>query len=201
MIPDENDPYHLPANLDAPLDDGAARHLVGLPLPNVKLLSTHDGEIDLQDLEHAVVFFFPRSGRPGQPAGEEWDRIPGARGCTPQALGFRDLYPAFRELGIEVYGISTQTSGYQREFAQRNRLPFELLSDSQLVLTRTLRLPTFEFPVREGGPSTLIKRMVWYIERGRIEKLWYPVFPPHENAREVLAWMLALANEHATEAS
>src|SRR5580765_6713472 len=87
----------------------------------------------------------------------EWDRIPGARGCTPQALGFRDLHPAFRELGIEVYGISTQTSGYQREFAQRNRLPFELLSDSQLVLTRALRLPTFEFPVREGGPNTLIK--------------------------------------------
>ena len=69
------------------------------------------------------------------------------------------------------------------------------------MLTRALRLPTFEFPVREGGPSTLIKRMVWYIERGRIEKLWDPVFPPHENAREVLAWMLALANEHATEAS
>ena len=133
-----------------------------------------------------------------KPAGEEWDRIPGARGCTPQALGFRDLHPAFRELGIEIYGISTQTSGYQREFAQRNRLPFELLSDSQLVLTRALRLPTFEFPVREGGPNTLIKRMVWYIERGRIEKLWYPVFPPHENAREVLAWLLALASEHAT---
>jgi len=201
MIPDENDPYHLPASLDAPLDDGAARHLVGLPLPNLKLLSTQDAEVDLQDLEHAVVFFFPRSGKPGQPAGEEWDRIPGARGCTPQSLGFRDLYPAFRELNLEVYGISTQTSGYQREFAQRNRLPFQLLSDSQLVLTRALRLPTFEFPVKEGGPNTLIKRMVWYIERGRIEKLWYPVFPPHENAREVLAWLLALANEHANGAS
>jgi len=201
MIPDENDPYHLPANLDAPLDDGAARHLVGLPLPNLKLLSTQDAEIDLQNLEHAVVFFFPRSGKLGQPAGEEWDRIPGARGCTPQALGFRDLYPAFRELSLDVYGISTQTSGYQREFAQRNRLPFELLSDSQLVLTRALRLPTFEFPVLEGGPNTLIKRMVWYVERGRIEKLWYPVFPPHENAREVLAWLLALANEHANEAN
>jgi peroxiredoxin len=199
MIPDENDPYHLPANLDAPLDDGAARHLVGLPLPSLKLLSTRDQEIDLQELDRAVVFLFPRSGKPGEPAGEEWDRIPGARGCTPQALGFRDLYPAFRELGAEVFGVSTQTSGHQREFAARNRLPFELLSDSHLVLANTLHLPTFEFQVREG-PGTLIKRMVWYVERGRIEKLWYPVFPPHENAREVLAWLLALASEHATEA-
>lgn len=200
MIPDENDPYHLPANLDAPLDDGAARHLVGLPLPNLKLLSTRDREIDLQDLERAVVFFFPRSGTPGQPAGEEWDRIPGARGCTPQALGFRDLYPSFQELGVELLGVSTQTSGYQREFAARNRLPFELLSDSHLVLARSLRLPTFEFPVPGGGPNTLIKRMVWFIDRGRIEKIWYPVFPPHENAREVLSWLLTVAQENASGA-
>lgn len=195
MIPDENDPYHLPASLNAPLDDGAARHLVGLPLPNVKLLSTRDREIDLQELERAVVFFFPRSGTPGQPASEEWERIPGARGCTPQALGFRDLHPGFQDLGVEVYGVSTQTSGYQREFAARNRLPFELLSDANLVLTRTLRLPTFEFPVPSGGPNTLIKRMVWFIDRGRIEKLWYPVFPPHENAREVLSWLLGVSHE------
>lgn len=192
MIPDENDPYHLPASLDAPLDDGAARHLVGLPLPNVKLLSTRDREVDLQELERAVIFFFPRSGTPGQPASEEWERIPGARGCTPQALGFRDLHPSFQEIGVEVFGLSTQTSGYQREFAARNRMPFEFLSDANLVLTRALRLPTFEFPVPGGGPNTLIKRMVWFVDRGRIEKLWYPVFPPHENAREVLAWLLSV---------
>lgn len=72
-------------------------------------------------------------------------------------------------------------------------MPFELLSDRDLALTRALRLPTFEYPVERGGPTTLIKRMAWYAERGRIEKIWYPVFPPDCNAETVLAWLHARA--------
>ncbi len=146
----------------------------------------------------AVFFFYPRTGEPGKAAGAEWDAIPGARGCTPQSCGFRDLHREFTKLGVAVFGISTQETGYQSEFVERNHVPFELLSDRDLLLARALRLPTFEYPVERGeypvergGPTTLIKRMAWYVERGRIEKIWDPVFPPDRNAETVLAWLHA----------
>jgi peroxiredoxin len=88
-----------------------------------------------------------------------------------------------------VAGVSTQTSEYQREFVERNRVPFELLSDAELRLTTAMRLPTFDFPVKSGGPRTLLKRMAWYVEGGRIAKVWYPVFPPDTNAAVVLQWL------------
>ena len=137
----------------------------------------------------AVLFFYPRTGEKGRSAGPEWDLIPGARGCTPQSCGFRDLHREFGALGVAVAGVSTQTSEYQREFVERNHVPFDLLSDADLRLTRALRLPTFEFPVPGGGPTTLIKRMAWYCEGGRIAHVWYPVFPPDKNAETVLAWL------------
>jgi hypothetical protein len=31
--------------------------------------------------------------------------------------------------------------------------------------------------------------MAWFVERGRIEKIWYPVFPPDRNAETVLGWL------------
>jgi peroxiredoxin len=137
----------------------------------------------------AVLFFYPRTGEHGRSAGPEWDLIPGARGCTPQSCGFRDLHGDFRALGVAVAGVSTQTTAYQREFAERNHVPFALLSDADLRLTRALRLPTFEFPVASGGPTTLIRRMAWYLDGGRIRHVWYPVFPPDRNAETVLAWL------------
>jgi peroxiredoxin len=92
---------------------------------------------------------------------------------------------------VALFGASTQTTAYQREFVERNRLPFELLSDHDLVLTRRLRLPTFEFPVLSGGGRTLVKRVALFLDAGRIERVWYPVFPPDRNAAEVLAWLRA----------
>jgi peroxiredoxin len=185
------DVYTLPADLPAPVDDGAADHLRGAAVPSLELPATSGARVDLAVLgrEPAVLFFYPRTGERGRSAGPEWDLIPGARGCTPQSCGFRDLHGEFLALGVTVAGVSTQTTAYQREFVQRNHVPFELLSDAELGLTRALRLPTFEFPVAGGGPTTLIRRMVWYVEGGRIARVWYPVFPPDRNAATVLAWL------------
>ena len=185
------DVYTLPADLPAPVDDGAADHLRGAVVPSLALPATSGARVDLAVLgrEPAVLFFYPRTGERGRSAGPEWDLIPGARGCTPQSCGFRDLHAEFLALGVTVAGVSTQTTAYQREFVQRNHVPFELLSDAELGLTRALRLPTFEFPVAGGGPTTLIRRMAWYVEGGRIARVWYPVFPPDRNAATVLAWL------------
>ena len=162
-----------------------------LPVPSVRLQSTAGRWVDVAEIADrpAVLFFYPRTGEAGKPAGPAWDAIPGARGCTPQSCGFRDRYRELGSMGVAVHGISTQQTVYQREFVERNHVPFEMLSDHELVLTSSLRLPTFEYPVAGGGPTTLIKRMAWYVDRGRIERIWYPVFPPDRNAEIVLEWL------------
>lgn len=195
-----HDPTRLPDDLPVPEDDGAASHLRLSQIPAISLRSTDGSRVELSALDRAVLFFYPRTGIPDQrPSlgfhGETWESIPGARGCTPQSCGFRDLHARYASLGIKVFGVSTNTTDHQQEFKERVHAPFEFLSDSDLALTRALNLPTFEFPVESGGPTTLLRRMAWYIERAastspvRIRRLWYPVFPPDQNAANVATWL------------
>ncbi|HZC99625.1 MAG TPA: peroxiredoxin [Actinomycetes bacterium] len=179
----------LPEGLPVPTDDGACDHLPGLRVPDVALPSTAGGAVRLADpaAPRTVLFAYPRTGRPGEepPGGEAaWDAIPGAPGCTPQACAYRDAAARFREHGVRLYGLSTQDTDYQREMATRLGLPYEVLSDAELRLAGALRLPTFEV---EG--DTMLKRHTMVIERGVIEHVFYPVFPPDRDASKVLAWL------------
>ena len=131
-----------------------------------------------------VAYIYPRTGTPGQPLSTGWDDIPGARGCTPQSCAYRDSLAEFTSLGATVLGISAQSPDEQREFAEREHIPFPLLSDSGLRLRDALHLPTFEV---EG--MTLYKRLTFVAEGGKIAKAFYPVFPPDRNAADVLAWL------------
>jgi peroxiredoxin len=180
-----DDVYTLPPGLPVPEDDGAGDHLLGTMLPQLTLDSTQ-GPVSLRALAEdlLVLYVYPRSGRPGVPSLEGWDAIPGARGCTPQSLGFRDSYDRFRELGAEVAGISAQTLADQREFAERNDIPYPVIADPDLRLGSALSLPAFEV---EG--HTLYKRLALVVQACAIAKVFYPVFPPDENAGEVLAWL------------
>ena len=173
-----HDVYTLPRNLPVPADDGAADHLVGTELPSLVLESSL-GPVDVRDFD--VIYVYPRSGRPGVPLLPGWDETPGARGCTPQSCAFRDLYP---DLGVPVAGLSAQTLDDQQEFAERNRMPFPVLADPERRLGAALDLPTFEI-----AGLTLYKRLTLVADRGRIEKVFYPVFPPDANAGEVLAYL------------
>ncbi len=176
----------LPPDLPVPEDDGAADHLTGLALPELQLPSTLDNPVDLaaSGRERLVAYVYPRTGTPGEPSPAGWDDIPGARGCTPQSCAYRDSLSTFSALKTTVVGISAQSPEEQREFAEREHIPFPLLSDSGLTLACTLRLPTFEV---EG--MTLYKRLTFVAEGREIVKVFYPVFPPDHDATEVLAWL------------
>jgi peroxiredoxin len=176
----------LPANLPAPKDDGAAAHLPGMRVPAITLMSTSNHRVNLADLalRRTVIYCYPRTGAPGQPVPKRWDDIPGARGCTPESCGFRDHYHALQALQVRVFGLSTQTTEYQREAVERLHLPFEILSDADFAFTNALRLPTFEF---EG--VRLLKRLTLVLSKGKIEKVFYPIFPPDKHAEEVIAWL------------
>ena len=191
------DPYApLPAGLPVPVDDGACRHLVGMKMPAVALQSSSNNPINLSQIAlqaPAVLFFFPAAGRPGVPDPPGWNLIPGARGCTPQLCDYRDATAEFQRLGIKLFGISSQRHEDLVEIAQRNRLRYELLSDQELRLTTALRLPTFKVSSPVGlVPSICIKRLTLVVNKGRIERVFYPVFPPNTNASEVLSYFKKL---------
>ena len=181
-----HNPMQLPPDLPVPVDDGAARHLVGQEMPDMSLGATDGTAVNLSKLVgRTVVYAYPRTGEPGKPPIDGWDAIPGARGCTPQSCGFRDHHAALKGLGVaHLFGLSTQDTAYQREAADRLHLPFSILSDADLKLTLALRLPTFAI-----AGMTLMKRLALVIDDGVITKVFYPVFPPGQNAEEVIAWL------------
>ena len=184
----------MKSNLDAPdwstipvpTDDGAARHLVGAGMASVPLQGTSGETINLATLPgRVVVYAYPRTGRPGVENPDGWDMIPGARGCTPQSCSFRDHFAELKALGVDhLFGLSTQDSAYQREAAERLHLPFSILSDERLELTRAMNLPTFE-----TAGMTLLKRFTLVIDDGRVTHVFYPVFPPDRSAIELIDWL------------
>lgn len=175
----------LPANLPVPVDDGACQHLLHTLLPDIALASAQGQSVNLRKLAGwSVIYLYPMTGLPGTALPDDWDSIPGARGCTPQSCAFRDHHAELQQLGAQVFGLSTQTTAYQTEAATRLHLPFALLSDAQFAFADALQLPTFEI-----NHQRLIKRITLLVLDGKIAHYMYPVFPPDQNATQVIDWL------------
>jgi peroxiredoxin len=175
--------------IPAPVDDGEAHHLRGMTIPSISLPATNGSSVTLAELPGRVVLFaYPRTGVPGKVAlVDDWDMIPGARGCTPQTCAFRDLHSGLKVAGADhVFALSTQTSTYQREMVERLHVPFSVLSDEKLALTTAMNLPTMTV-----AGEVLIKRLALIIDDAKIVQVFYPVFPPDRNAGDVLEWLKA----------
>lgn len=185
MSDKQANPYQLPGNLPRPVDDGTAAHLLGMKIPGVWLRAADGRNINLADAVRgqAILYFYPATGVSGKDPAPGWDDIPGAPGCTVQSLSFRDTAEDFQEMGIKIFGVSTQSTEEQSEFSQRNKIPFTLLSDSNLELAKTLRLPMFNV-----GSTSFFKRLALFVREGEIKKVFYPIFPPDRNAADILSW-------------
>jgi len=178
--------FALPDDLPVPQDDGACNHLIGREIPSITLSRSGGETVNVRDAAQklTVFFFYPETGKPGMELDQEWDLIPGARGCTPELCEVRDLAEEFRMLDVQVFGVSIQPTQDHNEFIARTRFPFSLLSDQNLTLASALKLPTFIY--RE---KAFIKRVTLVAHRGRIIKVFYPVFPPDKHPKEVLRWI------------
>lgn len=182
-----SDLQRLPAGLPEPSDDGACDHLPGLQLPDVALSVATGGEQRLRDFptRWLVLYVYPRTGGPGIELPDDWDLIPGARGCTPQGCAFRDHHAELAAAGATVWGLSAQPIAEQRDFAARMHIPFPLLNDAHRRLAGPpLRLPTFD-----AGGTALYRRVTLIADGAGIRHVFYPVFPPDRNASDVLAWL------------
>jgi peroxiredoxin len=186
---DAPDLLKLPEGLPVPVDDGAASHLPGVAMPALSLPATDGRWVDLAALGsgRTVIYIYPMTGRPGVDLPEGWDDIPGARGCTPESCGFRNLHAELLAAGAaQVLGLSSQSTEYQREAVDRLHLPFAMLSDEPLALADALRLPTFSVDGKR-----LYRRLTMIVTDEAIEHVFYPIFPPNEHAQEVLDWLRA----------
>ena len=178
----------LPHGLPVPVDDGAADHLAGTPMPALTLTSTAGEQVRLAELGsgRTIIYIYPLTGRPGVDLPAGWDEIPGARGCSTEACDFRDHFQLLRAAGAAgVYGLSSQDTDYQREAVERLSLPFPVLSDGDFSLGTALSLPTFT----ASGAGRLYKRLTLIVRDGTIEHVFYPIFPPNTHAQQVLAWL------------
>lgn len=180
----------LPDDLPVPVDDGAADHLVGRALPALTLTASDGTRVDLAALQpgRTIIYAYPMTGVPGTDLPEGWDAIPGARGCSTEAADFRDNFSVLHDAGaVQVYGLSSQDTAYQREVVERLGLPFSMLSDQGFALADALNLPTFAAP----GHDRLYTRLTLVVRDGAIEHVFYPIFPPNTHAQQVLDWLHA----------
>lgn len=172
--------------LPQPADDGAARHLTGKMVPDLSLMSTDGRAVSLAALSGTcVLYLYPMTGRPDRELPPNWDDIPGARGCTPQSCAYRDHFAELLASGARhVFGISSQTTEYQAEASKRLHLPFPLLSDADGALRRAMNLPSMKV-----AGQTLLKRLTMILRDGQVARVFYPVFPPDQDAANVLLWL------------
>lgn len=167
------------------IDDGAYDHLrVGMAVPDVQLPATNGETLNVvASSAFTVIFLYPMTGTPGQPMPNGWLELPGAFGCSAESCAYRDLIEDFAHLDATVYGVSTQTKSEQAEFAEREQISYQLLSDAEHRLVNALRLPLLQV----GGPSR-IGRATLIVDRKRVlREVMYPIPDPAANAEQALA--------------
>ena len=174
------------SKIPAPKADVSLDHLNNYQIPEIKLQSTKGEFVNVGKLSGlSVIYIYPMTGQPNVALPKDWDEIPGARGCTPQSCSFRDNFSELTKLNIKnIFGLSSQTTDYQKELATRLHLPYAILSDEKLAFANALKLPTFKIDNMD-----LIKRITLILDDNKIIKYFYPVFPPDENVNQVIAWL------------
>ena len=173
-------------NIPEPKNDGLCNHLEGMAIPDISLLTINGDYLKLRRKEsfRLILYFYPMTGRPDKPLPDNWNEIPGARGCTLENCSFRDHYEDLIKLNALPIGITSQSIEDIKEMIQRLNITYDILSDYKLSLVYSLKLPTFSIEKK-----TYIKRLTLIVNNSKITKVFYPIFPPDKHIFEVLNWL------------
>ncbi|PZG00285.1 peroxiredoxin [Micromonospora endophytica] len=166
---------------------GVPHHLVGTALPALKFYATDGRPVDLASLGpgRSVIFVYPLTGRPGVDLPNSLLEVHGALRGADQPTWFRDHHAEIRTAGADrVFGLSAQSTGYQRELVHRLRLPYPLIPDPRRTLAAALGLPTFT-----AGDMTLYERLTLIITDDVVEHVFHPIHSPASHALDVLRWL------------
>jgi len=167
-------------------DDGAVNHLKNKSIPDISLPNQQGNLLRLHraDTFRMVLYFFPMTGRPDKSLPDNWNNIPGAKGCTIQNCSFRDNYDDIISLNAVPIGISTQKVDDNKEMTTRLGVPYDVLSDEKLELKTSLNLPMFSI-----NKKNYLKRITLIIEKNIIKKVFYPIYPIDNHIEKVLKWL------------
>ena len=146
----------------------------GTPAPDFTLPDKDGNEVTLSSFrgKKVVLYFYPRDNTPG---------------CTRQACAFAASYGKFRKLGVTVIGISKDSVASHEKFAEKNSLPFILLSDTERKAIEAYGV--WQEKKSYGKVSMGVVRSTFIIdENGVIEKVM-PKVKPDTNAAEILEYL------------
>ena len=146
----------------------------GIQAPDFTLPDKDGNPVTLSDFrgKKVILYFYPKDNTPG---------------CTRQACAFAASYAAFQALGAVVIGVSKDSAASHQRFAQKNGLPFLLLSDPELQAIQAYGV--WQEKKLYGKVSMGVVRTTYVIdERGFIEKVM-PNVKPDTNAGELLAYL------------
>ncbi len=169
-----------------PQDDGKADHLLNKFLPDISLKNQQGNllKIKRSDTFRLILYFYSMTGNPNESLPKNWNKTPGAIGCTVETCSFRDNYEELIKLNALPIGISTQTIDYIKEMTDRLAIPYDVLSDSENILLNSLKMPYFEIENK-----IYFKRLTLIVEKNIVKKVFYPIFPPNKHINEVLQWL------------
>lgn len=144
---------------------------IGMLAPDFALLDSEGREHKLSDYfgKKIVLYFYPKDNTPG---------------CTRQACAFASAYDEFRRRDILVIGISRDSVASHKKFAEKNNLPFILLSDPDLVAIQSYGV--WQEKKLYGKTSFGVVRTTFIIdETGKISAVM-PKVKPDTNAEEII---------------
>ena len=136
----------------------------GDTVPDFVVENQHGEKISSEDIEDAVIYFYPKAD---------------TAGCTKEACNFRDSIESFRNLDLDIYGVSTDSVEAQKSFAEKNNLEFDLLADSEGEISESFDI------LKDSGYA---ERTTFIIQDREVEKVFHKV-RPEEHVEEVLNYL------------
>ena len=146
---------------------------VGDAAPDFTLQSQAGESVTLSDFQGqkvVVLYFYPKDDTPG---------------CTTESCTFRDSFQDFQDLGVEVIGISSDSTDSHQKFASKYSLPFTLVSDTDSSVRRAYGVP--------ATLGLLPGRVTYVIDKtGTVRHLFNSQFNPKKHVDEALSVLKGL---------